>query len=71
MSIMQPETAREAWERGVEDAERFAANPNSLAWRELTGYDPTEPGYEGIFERFARDWRAGFTYGMTETGRKA
>lgn len=63
---MQPETEREAWERGREDADRFASNPNSPAWRTTTGLEPTEAGYEEIFGRFARDWRAGFTYGMRE-----
>jgi hypothetical protein len=59
---MQPETAREAWERGVDDAGRYASHGNATTWRMLTGSDPTEPGYERIFGEFAADWRAGFTY---------
>lgn len=67
MSIMQPETHREAWERGREDGQHFTSHGNPATWEALTGSDPREPGYEEIFKEFARDWRAGFTYGMAES----
>lgn len=66
--MMQPETPREAWERGREDADRFFAS-DPFTWKALTGSDPREPGYEEMFGEFAADWRAGFTHGTKESER--
>lgn len=58
---MQPETAREAWERGYEDAQRYYEFDNPVNWVALTGSDPTEAGYAGrVFGPLARDWEAGW-----------
>lgn len=61
---MAPETAREAWLRGHEDAVRYIEHGDPLSWRNLTGSDPTDEGYaEHVFGPLARDWRAGWNHG--------
>jgi hypothetical protein len=61
---MAPETAREAWLRGHEDALRYISYGDPSSWRAITGSDPTDEGYaERIFDRLARDWKAGWNHG--------
>ncbi|MFE0472625.1 hypothetical protein ACFW2V_13520 [Streptomyces sp. NPDC058947] len=61
---MHPETAREAWLRGNDDAVRYAEHNDPASWRAITGSDPTEDGYaERVFGPLARDWKAGWDYG--------
>ena len=60
---MQPETAREAWLRGRDDAARYLSHGNPDTWRMITGSDPTDNGHaERIFGPLARDWQAGWDY---------
>ena len=71
---MQPETAREAWLRGNEDAVRYVEHDNPFSWRDLTGSEPTDDGYaERIFGRLAQDWQAGWNHGaaLCADGRQA
>lgn len=61
---MQPETPRNAWLRGNEDAVRFFDHGDPVLWRMQTGSDPTENGYaERVFGPLARDWQAGWDHG--------
>lgn len=61
---MAPQTAREAWLRGQEDAVRYIEHGNPFSWQSLTGSDPTGDGYaERVFGRLARDWQAGWDHG--------
>lgn len=61
---MAPETAREAWLRGNEDAVRYFGHGNPTLWKAVAGSDPTEDGYaERVFGALAPDWKAGWSHG--------
>lgn len=69
MSIMSPQTAREAWERGYDDAQRYYDFGSPENWVAITGSDPTEKGYaERIFGPLARDWQAGWDAAYAPAG---
>lgn len=59
--LTDPATAREAWERGREDGERYAADPDA--------YRYGMPDRSRLFGAFAGDWRAGFNYGRAQHAR--
>lgn len=63
---MTPETAREAWERGYDDAQNYHEFGSRENWKAITGSDPTEKGYaERVFGPLARDWQAGWDHGIS------